>query len=388
MRTMRAAALVTARLDTSNRQGPSPRRKMAAALSWVVGRILWRLRKLEFFSHMLRQELTSKVKVRPAARLAMWRRGFLGESYVFYDLRRNNPRQYVSDVRRYLRTPFINGEFAPVLDNKLIFHETLDRFPGLTPDVFGLISDGRVHSDLHPDHHGDPVAFILELLQSRSNLVIKPVTGGGGGGIDFLLRERGRLMMNGRVSDRPAIGAAPAGPKRKPICEFVRQHDTIAALYPGTSNTLRILTALDRDGPFVAAAILRIGCRRSEPFDNWLRGGLSAPVDLSTGVLGRACSLADEHDRVEWHERHPDTGSMIADVELPHWRTIKETILALVARLGFLRYVGWDALITAEGFKLLEGNNYAGLASIQVHGPLLANPRLRAFYVTHGVIRS
>jgi hypothetical protein len=43
-------------------------------------------------------------------------------------------------------------------------------------------------------------------------------------------------------------------------------------------------------------------------------------------------------------------------------------------------------VVTEGGFKVLEGNNHPGLALIQMHCPLLGDPRLRAFYTRHGVV--
>src|SRR5690606_3152296 len=63
--------------------------------------------------------------------------------------------------------------------------------------------------------------------------------------------------------------------------EGLEQHPKLSALYPGAVNTIRLLTMLDvQNGhqPFIAAAVQRIGTRRSEPADNWSRGGLSASI--------------------------------------------------------------------------------------------------------------
>jgi hypothetical protein len=43
-------------------------------------------------------------------------------------------------------------------------------------------------------------------------------------------------------------------------------------------------------------------------------------------------------------------------------------------------------VVTEDGFRILEGNKYPDVHILQVHRPLLADDRIRAFYRRHGVI--
>lgn len=49
-------------------------------------------------------------------------------------------------------------------------------------------------------------------------------------------------------------------------------------------------------------------------------------------------------------------------------------------------YVGWDIIVTDDGYKIIEGNNYSDVNLLQIHRPLLADPRVRRFYLYHGII--
>lgn len=55
--------------------------------------------------------------------------------------------------------------------------------------------------------------------------------------------------------------------------------------------------------------------------------------------------------------------------------------------LPFLNYVGWDVVVTDDGFKVIEGNNNTDI-EIQMHRRLglLTQPRVQRFYEHHKVI--
>lgn len=87
-----------------------------------------------------------------------------------------------------------------------------------------------------------------------------------------------------------------------------------------------------------------------------------------------------------WHETHPTTHSQITGLTIPHWDYTKTTILEIAKYLSFIPYIGWDVVITEEGFKILEGNDFPSLAIIQMHSPLLKDPQVRRFYEKYNVI--
>jgi hypothetical protein len=114
---------------------------------------------------------------------------------------------------------------------------------------------------------------------------------------------------------------------------------------------------------------------------------LSARIDLDTGALGPGATLTDT-GRLRWHDRHPESGAPIAGARVEGWAATATTILSAAARLPEAPAIGWDLVVTPEGCSFLEGNSVPGLGVWQVHGPLLADPRVRRFYEAHGVIRA
>jgi hypothetical protein len=42
-------------------------------------------------------------------------------------------------------------------------------------------------------------------------------------------------------------------------------------------------------------------------------------------------------------------------------------------------------VVTEDGFRILEGNNFSDVNLLQIHGPLLKDERVAAFYSRHGI---
>ena len=89
---------------------------------------------------------------------------------------------------------------------------------------------------------------------------------------------------------------------------------------------------------------------------------------------------------MEWHDTHPETGAPIRGVRLPCWKETTEDILRLSARLPFIPFLGWDVVLTAEGYQVLELNPGSGFFLFQIHQPPLKDPRIRRFFEAHGIV--
>ena len=138
--------------------------------------------------------------------------------------------------------------------------------------------------------------------------------------------------------------------------------------------------------PFIAAAAHRFGTDRSAPVDNCNAGGITSNIDLETGVLSKGILTYFDGNSLTWLDNHPDTGSRISGVQVPGWEDIKMKILDTSAEISHLKYIGWDIVVTENGFVVLEGNNGPDIKLHQVHVPLLRNPMTREFFKFYGVV--
>lgn len=116
---------------------------------------------------------------------------------------------------------------------------------------------------------------------------------------------------------------------------------------------------------------------------NFSSGALGAPVDGTSGALGKA-RYKQLSRVIESYERHPSTGRLIAGFKLPDWD--EAVNLAVAAHESFPRiaFVGWDVAFTNYGPVLIEGNVGFGANSPQVtHGLPLGKTRLPVYHQRH-----
>jgi hypothetical protein len=147
-----------------------------------------------------------------------------------------------------------------------------------------------------------------------------------------------------------------------------------------------MLTLLDpaSETPFIAAAAQRMGCAECAPVDNISAGGLLSQIDLETGRLGPGS--APRRLPFRWLDRHPDTGIVFEDQTVPNWDAICSEMLGLAAKFPLLPHIAWDIAVLDDGIVIIEANGWTDFAIFQLKEPLLADPRIRAFYQYHGVI--
>ncbi len=335
----------------------------------------------------IRREFTAPVHLPLSSRWRGWRHGIGATTNVLYNLDAGgDPRLYLSDYASMVRSHGISGPFNPLVANKLAFARVMALNGFRHARVYAYLHQGRAHPPDAPAE--DARAWLDKHLAVGECVVLKPAAAGMGQGIIFLAREPGGFSVNQVSASNDEVATLVAPLRQYLITEFIRQADYAAAIYPETTNTVRVLSLWDLDlgTPFIAAAAHRFGTSRSAPVDNWHggRGGLSSAIAVETGVIGPGATLSA--GRLVWHERHPESGAAIAGVHVPGWADVVATILAASARVPETPAIGWDLVVTREGCCFLEGNTPPGVFVWQVHAPLLADPRVRRFYEAHGVV--
>lgn len=202
-----------------------------------------------------------------------------------------------------------------------------------------------------------------------TDLFIKPASGKGGrGAARWKSTGAGYVSACGReLTASGLLDHLRARSNRGDLLiqPCVRNHDSLADLNCGALATIRVLTCLNRLGePEVIGAALRMAVDPSSVVDNLHQGGITAAIDLDTGVLGPASNLGKDA-RLGWLDRHPTTGAQIAGRRLEWWPQVSDLALRAQAVFSDRLFVGWDLAMTPDSPIIVEGNSSPDLDILQ-----------------------
>lgn len=312
-----------------------------------------------------------------------WSKGFFSSSYVLYGFDTKDPDEYLSDYSENVKAIDLNFQADEILDDKIKFSTIISEFIG-TPNDIAVIKNGKVY---FLNRNPMSIDLILNYL-NEDDLILKPIHSASGSGVIRISQSGNNILYGSDELSRIEFAGKIERLNDYMISVYVKQAKYSSNIFPGSVNTIRILTMIDPENnePFIAAAAHRFGTMNSAPVDNCNAGGITASIDIETGVLGSGILTYFDGTTLPVMDSHPDTGQMIKGVTIPDWISIKRAILETASKLSFLKYIGWDIVVRDNDFIVLEGNNGPDIKLHQVHYPLLKDPRVKAFYKYYNVI--
>jgi alpha-L-glutamate ligase-like protein len=227
------------------------------------------------------------------------------------------------------------------------------------------------------ENNGDVKRF-LELSGSRPEFVIKPAAGSAGRGIVVVARHDGREFFTSSgqrytladlcyhiATVLSGLYSLQGQPDLAIIEQRIVCHEAFTNVSEGGTPDVRVV--LYRCVPVMA--MVRLPTRASRGKANLHQGAAGAGVELHTGVTCGGVCL----DRAI--DRHPDTGHLIAGIQVPFWNDLLRAAMKLADGLG-LGYIGVDFVVDATlGPVVLEANARPGL-NIQLANRRGLAPRL------------
>ena len=300
-----------------------------------------------------------------------FKHGFSYTEYAMLQLDKNDYNQYLSTLDSYIPRFKINdSEFLIISDNKL-----------LTPMIFG----GKFFMATNVAYLDKGIVFLLDDINSnddfisyiKSNeVIIKPIDGSDGDSIcDVKYLDDDVFLMNDKQIKSNELINEILKLKKYLVQTKIKPHNYSKNIFPHSINTIRVISYAKEKyaGHEIICAVHRFGTNLSKPADNFAVGGISAPIDINTGIIGKASGAYtfDAHHNRIYYSQHPNTGSPIEGIKIPFWEKIKDTIYLSTRKIPFLRFVAWDIVITDDGrIGLIEINTKSTLNVFQVHKPM------------------
>ena len=333
--------------------------------------------------YLLAQERSYKSKAGIYIKIKCITRGFSSEKYDLYNLSVNGFNDYLSDFKRF-KTVLINRPYQIVLNDKNVFSKIL-AVDHITPEIYGKLKDGRIYLE----HEEVTLDTLKAFLKEKKKVIIKKYDGGGGKGVYRVVYSLEKFNVNNDLLSWEEFINYIKNLDNYLIMEHLEQARYANTIYSGTINCIRIITMKDPETGeiFIPIAVHKFGSKKTEPADNVWRGGLTAQVDIETGILKKSALHHCKNKKIEWVEQHPDTKVKIEGTRIPNWDQVKRQVIEIARSLDFLNYVGWDVVVTDDGIKIIEGNNFSDVNILQIHQPLLIDERAKSFYRYHKIIK-
>ncbi len=136
--------------------------------------------------------------------------------------------------------------------------------------------------------------------------------------------------------------------------ELIEQASPLSDIHPHSVNAVRCTTIRTDNETIIFYPWLKIGMD-GEFATCGIRGSLLAAIDSETGIittngLGEFC---------QEYETHPMTGIKFKGFKIPKWQEMIEMAKEMAELFPTIRYIGWDMVLTENGWCVMEGN-FAG----------------------------
>lgn len=305
--------------------------------------------------------------------------GFMPDQVALYNLNMKNRHEYLSEFDWY-KSRYINEPYNFILNNKLVCTDMLKQYVKVA-EIFVVKQKGKITSF---DNKVKSYEDIISEIKKRGYSFIKPNNMGKGSGVLRFTYEQGKFYVDEKEVAEDELLALLKKRNDYHICEGIKQSKYLNKLYDKTTNTIRMVTLRNPDtNEFeIYSAVQRIGTKETIPVDNGSRGGLTAKIDIDTGVLTSAKCIQRTVD----YDRHPDSNNLIKGVKIPKWDSIKKEMLELANKFPYLYFVAWDILLTDEGICIIEANTSSGVNILQLWGGE-RKKGLGNFYRAHKIIK-
>ena len=292
-------------------------------------------------------------------------------------------KEYLS-ARDYYKLHPINGEYSFWIDDKLTMKYVLSKYNDYLPDYyFQLEKRGVMKLSDCPENMKNNYDSIIALLRQKKRLACKRLWGACGVGFYRLEFDGTNYMITGKKVSENELRDFLKGLYSYLIMEYIVNHADIRKIWPGATNTIRVLIANCGGELTVMRSFIRFGNAKSNGVDNAHAGGIEAIIDEDTGKIMFTQSQ-DVYGNPKRITVHPDSGVSF-DIQIPYWDEVIAKLKQICLDYPQLCYWGFDVAVMDNGFKILEINSLSGLMAAQSKMPLLKDKKTRKVYEYFGL---
>lgn len=323
-------------------------------------------------------------------------RGFFPGRIELYGLTEDNYKGYIPDYQYFMLHP-MNNHFLKWLDKttlKYVLNSNgcEETMPEYYVYVENDLCGGRYTYLMDcPTNIVKDKNFLWNLLLQKEVLALKP-NSGSSGGLGFIKLElrNDTLYENNKPIDKKRFEEIRDTMRNYIITEYCHQHHELAAVWPYSECTLRVIMCKDPNedkyAPTTwscAVSFARFGTSINGGASNLSSGGVGVGFDFETGRYKDFCIRYKKFTSDgKWKlDRHPDTGFFWKDKGLPNWPLVRNKIDTICQHISSLDYLGLDIIITEDGMKLCEINSHPAIDYAQIIcDPVLGKEKILDFF--------
>lgn len=185
---------------------------------------------------------------------------------------------------------------------------------------------------------------IEKFIKKHGKVIFKPVRGSKGKGI---------FSVSSNEIDAKLPECFSKITAEQYMCEeYLKQHPKMNEMNSNSVNTVRVITLCDGKNVKIISSALRTATD-DKVCDNLSIGGLSATVDIETGIVfTEGCDA-----RKNRYTNHPVSNTQIKGFQIPYWDEVREMVIKGALRVPKNAIVGWDIAISPNGPCFIEANN-------------------------------
>lgn len=275
--------------------------------------------------------------------------------YGFYHKTVAEKEEYMVDNMRSVYVEHLDTgdktELIRQMENKYLLYKRLESY--YKRDVIELVGK----SDY---------GVFAEFVKKHYSFVVKPADWSSGIGIHKVSMDQydndPRIAFNSILNEGADIKKNHTRRDSNMVLEeLIQQDESMSVLHRGSVNAIRATAVRGKDGNIhIFHPWIKVGMN-GKFVASAAQDGFAAEVDVNTGVVITDGYQEDGHV----FEVQPNTGVRIKGFQIPRWNEMLAMVDELMEQLPEYGYVGWDLVLTKDGWVVMEGN-YSGNFSFQM----------------------